>query len=92
MCKQRKECIQSLFRSVVVNCENGKQYFVNNKFLIPGKFYFNEQSADKSIVIPMKREKAKKVNAQVLDQLFDNDNLNDEESGKKEEVEEDDQW
>lgn len=72
MCRQRKDCIQSLFRSVFVSCENGSQYYVNNKFLIPGKHYFNEQSADKTIVIPAKREKAKKVNSAVLNQLFDN--------------------
>lgn len=72
MCYKRKECIQSLFRSIFVNCENGTQYFVNNKFLIPGKHYFNEASADKNIIIPIKRSKGKKVNSQVVNQLFDN--------------------
>lgn len=78
---------------MIVNCENGTQYFVNNKFLIPGKHYFNEQSADKSIVIPLKREKGKKANATVVNQLFDNpdtESVND--TPLPIEEDEDDKW
>lgn len=78
---------------MIVNCENGTQYYINNKFLIPGKHYFNEQSADKSIVIPVKREKGKKANATVVNQLFDNpDSESTNDTSIPVEEEEDDKW
>lgn len=78
---------------MIVNCENGTQYYINNKFLIPGKHYFNEQSADKSIVIPVKREKGKKANATVVNQLFDNpDSESTNDTSIPVEEDEDDKW
>ena len=94
MCKQRSKCIQSLFRSVYVNCENGTQYYVNNKFLLPGKHYFNESYADKNIVIPAKRMKAKKMSEKVVNQLFDDLSSTETNDGKPIEIENeiDDKW
>lgn len=94
MCKQRSKCIQSLFRSVYVNCENGTQYYVNNKFLLPGNHYFNESYADKNIVIPAKRAKAKKMSEKVVNQLFDDTSSTENNVSKPIEIENeiDDKW
>ena len=52
--------------------ENGRQFYINEKFLLPGKNFFNEKVADKTIEIPEKKVKLQKVKDKVLNTLFDN--------------------
>ena len=86
--------------SVYVSFENGKQFYVNSKFLQPGKNFFNERLADQNIEIPEKKIKSQKVKEKVLTELFDSP-MEEGEEGKEEvvlniesktEEDEDDSW
>lgn len=67
---QRPEAIRSLIHAAFLSYENGRHFFINDAFFLPGKRFFNEKFADASLEIPEKKMKLGKAKDKIVNQLF----------------------
>lgn len=92
MVARRSTAGHGLIHGTFVSYENGRQFYIDNQFLYPGKRFFNEKYADSSIVIPPKKMKLEKLQDKIRKQLFDTPSPDQLDFESPVTLEEDDRW
>lgn len=92
MVARRSTAGHGLIHGTFVSYENGRQFYIDNQFLYPGKHFFNEKYADSSIVIPPKKMKLEKLQDKIRKQLFDTPSPDQLDFESPVTLEEDDRW
>ena len=92
MVARRSTAGHGLIHGTFVSYENGRQFYIDNQFLYPGKQFFNEKYADSSILIPPKKMKLEKLQDKIRKQLFDTPSPDQLDFESPVTLEEDDRW
>ena len=92
MVARRSTAGHGLIHGTFISYENGRQFYIDNQFLYPGKHFFNEKYADSSLVIPSKKMKLEKLQDKIRKQLFDSSSQDQLEAESSVPLEEEDRW